>query len=100
MFQYLVPIGAVIIGITVITGCSDVPIPKKIEVKSSGASDELKMILDNYVKGQPMSSEADSFDDILKRMGAKGEDLKKDLSDLKNSPSQLKSKAEAILKKL
>jgi hypothetical protein len=65
---------------------------------------EARAILTNYVNGMPVTSEAESFADLAKRVkekdAAKGEALDKGLQAIKANPSTAKAKATELLKQL
>lgn len=65
---------------------------------------EAKAILQNYAKGMPVTSEAASFPDLIKRVtekdAAKGAILEKGLGEIKANPSSAQTKATELLKQL
>lgn len=65
---------------------------------------EAKNTLTNYANGQPITSEAESFPDLVRRVKekdpAKGEILEKGLEDLMKARNNPAAKAKELLKKL
>ena len=65
---------------------------------------EVKTILTNYTNGQPVTSEASSFPDLIARVkakdAAKGEILEKGLNEIAANPATARAKAQELLKKL
>ena len=100
---------AIAVGLLVcigVVGCAGGQTPK-IETFQAPAPDPLaraKAILTNYSNGMPVTSEAESFGDIVAAVktkdAAKGEILEKGFAAIKASPSTAKSKATELLKQL
>lgn len=89
-----------------LTGCGDSgrrPV-QNIEVKEADPINEAKALLTNYVNGQPVTSEAESFPDLIKRVKekdpAKGAILEKGLADIMKVKAAPAGKAKELLKKL
>lgn len=65
---------------------------------------EAKTILTNYSNGMPVTSEAESFPDLVARVkekdAAKGEILDKGLSQIKQNPATAQAKAKELLRQL
>ena len=91
-----------------LTGCGDGEKVKPVDVEIKIALsplDQAIAFLDRYAKGNPMGSEAESFDDIVNAVGEKdaktGDILRKGFDDLKKaSPAQLKTKAAALIRQV
>ena len=86
-------------------GCNQgTPTVETYEAPPSDPLAEAKTILTNYANGMPVTSEAESFPDLAKRVKekdpAKGELLDKGLQSIKANPSSAKSKATELLKQL
>ncbi len=90
----------------VMVGCSSGELPKeeKIEAPVVDPLVEAKSILSNYASGMPVTSEAESFPDLVARVkekdAAKGEILEKGLAEIKAKPATAKAKANELLKQL
>ena len=87
-----------------ITACSQ---PKNETIIIKAAEDPLdgiRTVLDGYVKGQPIRSEASSFpnyiNDIRKVSPEKADILEKGLEELQKPGANVQSKAKALLEKL
>lgn len=87
-----------------ITACSQ---PKNETIIIKAAADPLdgiRTVLDGYVKGQPIRSEASSFpdyiNDIKKVNPEKADILEKGLEELQKPGVNVQSKAKALLEKL
>jgi len=65
---------------------------------------EARSILTNYSNGAPVTSEMESFPDLVKRVkekdAAKGDILEKGLDEIKANPGSAKAKATELLKQL
>jgi hypothetical protein len=88
------------------TGCGGGQTPK-IQTFQAPAPDPVaraKTILTNYSNGMPVTSEAESFGDIVSAVkakdAAKGEILEKGFAAIKANPTTAKSKATELLKQL
>jgi len=76
-----------------------------IEVKENSALDQSKKYLEAYSKGQPISSEASTYDSLVaevrKTDAARADVLQKGFDDLKKAPKgSVPAKAKEILAKL
>jgi hypothetical protein len=87
-------------------GCGNSQLPK-VETFQAPAPDPMaraKAILTNYSNGMPITSEAESFGDIVAAVktkdAAKGDILEKGFAAIKANPSSAKSKAAELLKQL
>ncbi|MEI6686307.1 MAG: hypothetical protein WCN64_09230 [Planctomycetota bacterium] len=87
-----------------ITACSQ---PKNETIIIKAAEDPLdgiRTVLDGYVKGQPIRSEASSFpnyiNDIRKVSPEKADILEKGLEELQKPGANVQGKAKALLEKL
>lgn len=87
-------------------GCSSGELPKveKVEAPVADPLVEAKTILNNYAKGRPVTSEAESFPDLITRVkekdAAKGAILEKGLTEIKANPSTAQAQATELLKQL
>jgi hypothetical protein len=88
------------------SGCNQGELPKvqKVEAPVSDPLVEAKTILNNYANGMPVTSEAESFPELIARVkekdAAKGAILEKGLTEIKANPSTAKAKATELLKQL
>jgi len=89
-----------------LAGCGMSGTPK-IETVTAPAPDPMarvKTMLTNYANGAPVTSEADSFDQLAAQVkekdAAKGEIVEKGLQEIKANPKNAKAKATELLKKL
>src|SRR5215204_902800 len=88
------------------SGCgpSGTPQVKTVTAPAPDPIAEAKSILTNYANGMPVTSEAESFPDLIARVkekdAAKGELLDKGLSQIKANPSSAQAKAKELLPKL
>ena len=82
-------------------GCGKDP---PVEVKPQGGLERAKAILNDYAKGEPMGSEAMTFDEIVEEVRRtdprKATLLEKGFADLKRDPRNVSGKARALLKQL
>jgi hypothetical protein len=87
-------------------GCAPSGTPKVETVKAPEADPiaEARAILTNYAGGMPVTSEAESFPDLVARVKAKdpakGELLEKGLGEIKANPAAARGKAQELLKKI
>jgi hypothetical protein len=86
-------------------GCNrGTPTVETYQAPPSDPLAEAKTILKNYASGMPVTSEAESFPDLAKRVKekdpVKGELLDKGLQAIKANPSSAKGKATELLKQL
>jgi len=99
-------LSVVAIALSLAAGCgpSGTPPVQTFQAPVSDPFAEAKAMLTNYASGMPVTSEAESFDDLAKRAKekdpAKGEILAKGLSEIKAHPNTARSKAQELLKKL
>jgi len=97
--------GVLAVALAGLSGCdSQKPKVQTYEVKAPDPVAEAKAILQNYANGQPVTSEAESFPDLVKRVkavdAAKGDILEQGFKDIlakKNNPGPT---AKELLKKL
>ena len=89
-----------------LAGCGSKDTPK-VETFQAPAVDplvEVRTILNNYASGMPVTSEAESFPELVARVRekdpAKADVLEKGLAEIKQHPQQAASKAKELLKKL
>ena len=106
MKSLLWPVTVALLAGIAISGCGGGQTPK-IQTFQAPAPDPVaraKAILTNYANGMPVTSEAESFGDIVSAVKAKdagkGEILEKGFAAIKASPSTAKSKATELLKQL
>jgi hypothetical protein len=89
-----------------VIGCSGGETPKveKVEAPVADPLVEAKAILNNYANGMPVTSEAESFPELVSRVkekdAAKGAILEKGLAEIKTNPASAKAKATDLLKQL
>jgi hypothetical protein len=86
-------------------GCDSGIRPEEtIEVKQPDPMLQVKSTLQNYVNGQPVTSEVTSYDYMVAKVRkvdpAKADILKTGLDEIKNSPAGAASKAKSLMKKL
>jgi hypothetical protein len=96
---------AACIALLVAPGCNrGTPTVETYQAPPSDPIAEAKRILTNYAKGRPVTSEAESFPDLAKRVKekdpAKGELLDKGLQAIKANPASARAKATELLKQL
>ena len=99
-------VAGLLLVVGLFVGCSMSGTPK-VETVQAPAPDPIarvKAMLTNYANGAPVTSEADSFDQLAAQVKekdpAKGEIVEKGLQDIKAHPASAKSKANELLKKL
>ena len=87
-----------------ITACSQQQNETIIVKAAADPLDGIRTVLDGYVKGQPIRSEASSFpnyiNDIKKVNPEKAAVLEKGLEELQKPGANVQSKAKALLEKL
>jgi hypothetical protein len=95
------------LALPLFAGCDSGKIqPKTIDIPmQKSALEEAQAVLKHYVDGQPIGSEAASFDDLVKRVKAEnaamGETLEKGFAELLKTPAKgQKAKATELYKKL
>jgi hypothetical protein len=85
-------------------GCSGGVKEETIQVPKQDPMNRAKSLLQNYASGSPLSSEVESYDEIVAEVktadSAKGKILEEGLADIKKNPNQAKTKAKALLAKL
>jgi hypothetical protein len=85
-------------------GGGDVPKVQSYEAPVADPLAEAKAILNNYANGMPVTSEAESFPDLVSRVKekdpAKGATLEKGLAEIKAKPAGAQAKAKELLKQL
>jgi hypothetical protein len=98
-------IGLVVVG-ALLAGCGSKDTPK-IETFQAPEIDplvEARTMLKNYASGMPVTSEAESFPELVERVRkkdpAKADVLDKGLSEIKANPKNAASKAKELLQKL
>jgi len=95
-------VAIVFIALLGLCGCGINPPP--IEVQPQSGLERAKGILNDYVSGVPMGSEAATFEEIVtevrKTDPQKATILEKGFADLKRSPQNPRDKARALLKQL
>jgi hypothetical protein len=86
-----------------LSGCGQGGSPP-VEVKPQGGLERAKVILNDYAKGVPMGSEAETFEEIVQEVRQtdpqKAAILEKGFADLKRDARNLSGKARALLKQL
>lgn len=105
MHRMALVIGLVVVGV-LLAGCGSKDTPK-IETFQAPQVDplvEARTILNNYASGMPVTSEAESFPELVERVRkkdpAKADVLEKGLSEIKAHPQKAASKAKELLQKL
>jgi hypothetical protein len=105
MIRALVIVAAGIV-LSGLAGCGMSGTPK-VETVAAPAPDPMarvKTMLTNYANGAPVTSEADSFDQLAAQVKekdpAKGDIVEKGLQEIKANPKNAKAKATDLLKKL
>src|SRR5262245_40250625 len=75
-----------------------------VEAEPQGALERAKVILNDYVQGVPLGSEAMTFEEIVAEVRQtdpqKATILEKGFADLKRSPASRSAKASELLKQL
>jgi hypothetical protein len=78
--------------------------PHNVEITGHDPMKQVKATLQNYVNGQPLTSEVQSFDFLVEEVRkvdtAKADILKAGLDDIKKTPNNPGPKARALLQKL
>ena len=101
MFRGRLRVGMVILILLGLWGCSQDP---PIEVQPQGGLERAKVILNDYVQGAPMGSEAMMFQEIVEEVRQtdpqKAAILEKGFADLKRAPGNRSAQASQLLKKL
>jgi hypothetical protein len=94
-------VGIIFMAVLGLCGCGKDP---PVEVQPQSGLERAKVILNDYVDGAPMGSEAMTFEEIVaevrKTDPQKATILEKGFADLKRSPQNLSGKARALLKQL
>jgi len=92
------------LALGLLAGCGQGGRPREVITGVEDPLAEAKATLTNYVNGQPIASEAESFPDLVRRVKekdpAKGEILEKGLEDLMKVKTSPAAKAKELLKKL
>lgn len=82
------------------TGCNPEVETKVIAVKPNPAA-EVRAMLESYAKGQPVTSEAAGYDDLVTRLKAadpaKGEAFAKFVDETRRSPGGVSDRAKKLL---
>ena len=96
-------VGIIFMALVGLWGCGGGQRPPA-DVKLQGGLERAKVILNDYVKGVPMGSEAMNFEEIVgevrKTDPQKATILEKGFADLKRSPGNRSATARELLKKL
>lgn len=91
-------------GVGVIGCDGGKPVVKSVQAPEADPIAEAKAMLTNYSKGAPVTSEAESFPDLVSRVkakdAAKGAILEKGFKEILANKSGAKAKADELLKKL
>lgn len=97
-------LAAVIGGSLVGCGGGGTPEVKTIQAPVSDPLAEAKAILTNYANGRPLTSEAQSFPNLITRVkekdAAKGAILEKGLNEITANPASAQAKAKELLPQL
>ncbi|MGL4550354.1 MAG: hypothetical protein ACRC33_04140 [Gemmataceae bacterium] len=94
-------VGIAFAALLALCGCGKDP---PVETKPQSGLERARGILDDYVNGAAMGSEAETFEEIVtevrKADPQRAAVLEKGFADLKRSPKALSAKARALLKQL
>jgi len=94
-------VGVVFLALFGLWGCGPGP---PVEVKPQGSLERAKAILNDYVQGAPLGSEAMTFQEIVEEVRQsdpkKAEILEKGFAELKRSPASRGAKARELLQQL
>ena len=94
-------VGIIFVALLGLCGCGKDP---PVEVKPQSGLERAKVILNDYVQGAPVGSEADTFQDIVEEVRQtdprKATILERGFADLKRSPGNRSGKARDLLKQL
>jgi hypothetical protein len=94
-------VGISVMALLGLCGCGK---DSAVEVKPQSGLERAKAILNDYIEGAPLGSEAMTFEEIVAEVRQtdphKAAILEKGFADLKRSPSKLSAKARELLKKL
>ncbi len=97
LFGLALPLG-------VLTGCGEGQTRQTIQIPAADPLAEAKAILNNYVRGMPVTSEATSFPILINRVKekdpARGDLLEKGFQEILKSRKNPGPKARELLKKL
>ena len=101
MVRVWLGVGMVCLALCGLWGCGQGP---PVEVKPQGSLERAKAILNDYVQGAPLGSEAMTFQEIVEEVRQndpqKAAILEKGFADLKRSPASRGDKARELLKQL
>lgn len=96
-------VGIIFMALLGLWGCGPGKGPQT-EVQAQSGLERAKVILNDYVQGAPMGSEAMTFEEIVQEVRKtdpqKATILEKGFADLKRSPGNRRVKARELLKKL
>jgi hypothetical protein len=102
MFRAWLGVGIIFVALLGPCGCRKNAPP--VEVKEQSGLERAKVILNDYVEGVPVGSEAATFQEIVEEVRQtdpqKAAILEKGFADLKRSPGNLKAKARELLNQL
>ena len=94
-------VGIICMALLALCGCGKKP---PVEVQPQSGLERAKVILNDYVDGAPLGSEAMTFEEIVAEVRKTDEHkatiLEKGFADLQRSPKNLSGKARALLKQL
>jgi hypothetical protein len=97
-------VGIVGMALLGLWGCGGGATGPQGEVKPQSGLERAKVILNDYVQGVPMASEAMTFEEIVEEVRKtdpqKATILEKGFADLKRSPGNRSAKARELLKQL
>jgi hypothetical protein len=106
MYRSICVAAGIALSLAAATGCQQAGTPevKNLEVIEQDPLVEAKALLQRYVEGNPVTSEAEGFANLAQRVkekdAAKGELLDKGLAEIKANPASAKNKATELLKNL
>lgn len=88
------------LGVVATVGCNPEVETKVIAVKPNPAA-EVRAMLESYANGQPVTSEAAGYDDLVARLKAadpaKGEAFAKFVDETRKSPAGVSERAKKLL---
>ena len=94
-------VGLILVALLALCGCGKEPPP---QVQPQSGLERAKVILNDYVQGMPMGSEAMAFPEIVEEVRQtdpqKAAILEKGFADLQRAPGNRSAKASELLKQL
>jgi hypothetical protein len=97
-------VGIIVTALLGLWGCGLGGKGPQVEVRPQSGLERAKVILNDYARGVPMGSEAETFQEIVEEVRQadpqKAAILEKGFADLKRSRGNLSGKARELLKRL